>query len=101
MNKYVQVYDPAALLLENGFLIPIAHEAVSGSCGVEKICYCRESNAGRPAYSPSLYRLSYSAPSLGEIGWSGVDWIDPAQDREKWRALMNAVMNLRVLKMLG
>jgi hypothetical protein len=33
---------------------------------------------------------------LGEIGWDGVDWIDLAQDREQWRALVNTVMNLRV-----
>jgi hypothetical protein len=31
-----------------------------------------------------------------EIGWGDVDWIDLAQDRDKWRALVNAVMNLRV-----
>jgi hypothetical protein len=30
------------------------------------------------------------------IGWGGVDWIGLAQDRGKWRALVNAVMNLRV-----
>jgi hypothetical protein len=33
---------------------------------------------------------------LGEIGWGGVDWTDLAQGRDKWRALVNAVMNLRV-----
>jgi hypothetical protein len=33
---------------------------------------------------------------LLEIGWDGVDWIGLAQDRDKWRALVNAVMNLRV-----
>jgi hypothetical protein len=33
---------------------------------------------------------------VGEIGWSGVDWINMAQDRDKWRAFMNSVMNLRV-----
>jgi hypothetical protein len=33
---------------------------------------------------------------LGEIGWSGVDWIGLAQVRDMWRAVVNAVMNLRV-----
>jgi hypothetical protein len=32
---------------------------------------------------------------LREIGWDGVDWIDLAQDRDQWRALVNMVMNLR------
>jgi hypothetical protein len=32
----------------------------------------------------------------GEIGWDGMDWINLAQDREQWRALVNTVMNLRV-----
>jgi hypothetical protein len=31
-----------------------------------------------------------------EIGWDGVDWIDLAQDRDQWRALVNTVMNLPV-----
>jgi hypothetical protein len=33
---------------------------------------------------------------LREIGWGGMDWIDLAQDREQWMALVNKVMNLRV-----
>jgi hypothetical protein len=33
---------------------------------------------------------------LGEIGWDGRDWIELAQDRDQWRALVNMVMNLRV-----
>jgi hypothetical protein len=33
---------------------------------------------------------------LLEIGWGGVDWIGLAQDKDKWRALANVVMNLRV-----
>jgi hypothetical protein len=33
---------------------------------------------------------------LREIGWDDMDWIDLAQDRDQWRALMNKVMNLRV-----
>jgi hypothetical protein len=34
---------------------------------------------------------------LREIGWVSVDWIQLAQDRDRWRALVNTVMNLRVL----
>jgi hypothetical protein len=33
---------------------------------------------------------------LREIGWVGMDWIDLAKDGDQWRALVNAVMNLRV-----
>jgi hypothetical protein len=33
---------------------------------------------------------------LKEIGWGSMDWIDLAQDRNKWRALVNTVMDLRV-----
>jgi hypothetical protein len=33
---------------------------------------------------------------LGEVGWSDVDWIDLAQDMNRWRALANSVLNLRV-----
>jgi hypothetical protein len=33
---------------------------------------------------------------LQEVGWEDVDWIDVAQDRDSWWALVNAVTNLRV-----
>jgi hypothetical protein len=34
---------------------------------------------------------------LRAIGWGSVDWIQLAQDRDRWRAVVNTVMNLRVL----
>jgi hypothetical protein len=33
---------------------------------------------------------------LLEIGWGGVDWIGLAEDRDRWRVVVNVVMNLRV-----
>jgi hypothetical protein len=33
---------------------------------------------------------------LREIEWDGMDWIDQAQDKDKWRTLVNMVMNIQV-----
>jgi hypothetical protein len=33
---------------------------------------------------------------LGEVGWGDVDWIGLTKDRNSWRAVVNAVLNLRV-----
>jgi hypothetical protein len=33
---------------------------------------------------------------LGELGWDDVDWIGLAKDRNRWRVLVNSVLNLRV-----
>jgi hypothetical protein len=32
---------------------------------------------------------------LGEVGWGDVDWIGLAKDMNRWRALLNSVLNLR------
>jgi hypothetical protein len=38
---------------------------------------------------------------IREIGWGGMGWIDLAQDRDQWRALVSTVMNLRVPSTAG
>jgi hypothetical protein len=50
----------------------------------------------RPQGRPRRRWVDNIKVNLLEIGWSGVDWIGLTQDRDKWKALVNAVMNLRV-----
>jgi hypothetical protein len=50
----------------------------------------------RPLGRPRRRWVNNIKMDLLEIGWGGVDWISLAQDGDKWRALVNAVMNLRV-----
>jgi len=38
---------------------------------------------------------------LQEVGCGGIDWMDLAQDRDRWRGILNAIMNLGFHKMRG
>jgi hypothetical protein len=55
-----------------------------------------EPEGKRPLGRPRRRRAEYVKIDLREIGWGGMDWIDLAEDRDQWRALVNTVMNLRV-----
>jgi hypothetical protein len=50
----------------------------------------------RPLGRPRRRWVDNIKMDLLGIGWGGVNWIASAQDRDKWRALVNAVMTLRV-----
>jgi hypothetical protein len=50
----------------------------------------------RPLGRPRRSWVDNLKIDLRGIGWDGVDWIDMAQDRDQWRALVNTVTNLRV-----
>jgi hypothetical protein len=51
----------------------------------------------RPLGRPRRKWVDNIGMDLGEVGWGDVDWIDLAQDRNRWRAVVNLVLNLRVL----
>jgi hypothetical protein len=50
----------------------------------------------RPIGRPRRRWVDNLRMDLGVVGWGDVDWTDLAQDRDRWRALVNSVLNLRV-----
>jgi hypothetical protein len=50
----------------------------------------------RPLGRPRRRWVDNIKMDLREIGWDGMYWIDLAQNRDPWRALVNTVMNFRV-----
>jgi hypothetical protein len=50
----------------------------------------------RPLGRPRRRLVDNNRTDLGEVGWGDVDWIDLAQDRNRWRAVVNSVLDLRV-----
>jgi hypothetical protein len=50
----------------------------------------------RPLGRPRCRWVGNVRMDLGEVGWGDVDWIGLAQDRNRWRALVNLVLNLQV-----
>jgi hypothetical protein len=49
----------------------------------------------RPLGRPRRRWVDNIKMDLGEIGWDGMDWIDLAQDKDQWRVLVNAAMNVQ------
>jgi hypothetical protein len=64
----------------------------------EKGNTCRlleKSKGKRPLGRPRRRRVDNIRMDILELGWGDVDWIGLAQDRDRWRALVNSVWNLR------
>jgi hypothetical protein len=55
----------------------------------------------RPLGRPRRRWVDNIEMDLRDIVWGGIDWIDVAQDRDQWRALVNTVMNLRLPQNFG
>ena len=55
----------------------------------------------RPLWRPRRRWEDNMKMDLQEVEWGCGDWMELAQDRDRWRALVSAVRNLRVPKMRG
>jgi hypothetical protein len=51
----------------------------------------------KPLIRPGFRLEDNIKTGLREVGWGGMDLINVAQGRDQWRALMNTVLNLRVV----
>jgi hypothetical protein len=56
----------------------------------------RKPEGRRPLGRPGRRWVDNIKMDLVEVGWDDVDWIGLAQDRDRWRALVNSALNLRV-----
>jgi hypothetical protein len=82
-------------------MLKIKFKKMGGACreyGREERCiqgFCGEPDGKRPPGRPSHRWEDNIKMDLQEVGCGGMDWIDLAQDRDRLRALVNAVMNLQ------
>jgi len=67
---------------------------VAGTCDYSVLVGKPEGK--RPLGRPNFRWDDNIKMDLEEVVFRGMDWIELAQDRDRWRALVNAVMNLRV-----
>jgi len=91
------------ILIQNCSGDKIEKNEMGGACsaygGEERVIqgFGGETGGKEPLWIPRRRWEDNIKMDLQAVGCRGVDWIDLAQDRDRWRVLVTAVMNLRVL----
>jgi hypothetical protein len=67
-----------------------------GRSGTRIGCWWGKPKGRKPLGRPRPWLLDNIRMVVVKVGWGDVDWIGLAQDRDRWRALVNSVLNLRV-----
>jgi hypothetical protein len=65
--------------------------------GAEEKLLVGKPEGRQPLGRPRCRWVNNIRMDLVEVGWGDVDWIGLAQDRDRWRALVNSALNLRAL----
>jgi hypothetical protein len=78
------------------FILAINLAIVSWQSGNITFCSVGKPEGKRPLGKPRRRWEFNVKMDLREIRWGGMDWIDLAQDRDQWRALVSTLMNFRV-----
>jgi hypothetical protein len=103
---YVPIISPRIFLFSQLFSIPVCSQSLPVHKNEKrsfefrpvhiKINLIWHIEGKRPLGRPRRRRVDNIKMYLREIRWDGRDWIDLAQDRDQWRAVVNAVINLGV-----
>jgi hypothetical protein len=94
-NKVLRIFGPKRDEVTGGWR-KLHNEELRDLYSSPSIIRIIKSRRKSPLGRPKLRWVDNVKMDILEIGWCGVDWIGLAQDRDKWRALVNTVMNLRV-----
>jgi hypothetical protein len=95
------VNDTKRYLIHFPCLLRAGHVARMGEKRNVYRLLVRKLEGRRPLGRPRRRWLDNIRMDLVEVGWGDVDWICLAQDRDRWRALVNSVLNFRVQYIAG
>jgi hypothetical protein len=88
--------SPGTIIIVKSRMKWVGHVAQMGDKRNVYRLFVRKPKGKRPLGRSRRRWMDNIRMHLGEVGWGDVDWIGLAQDRNRWRALVNLALNFRV-----